>query len=94
MEMKAEEGQLSQGHCRSARRPTSYGEPAKVLHRARQVADPEKDQANDAPDNGACGLISDGGQHDGPSQDMAAHAENQEDDLSGAEELASKVGKA
>lgn len=73
---------------------TRNGEPRNVLKSPGQVEQPEKYHAHYAPDDRAGRTIGDGVHTDGPGQDMAAHDEDEKDQLRKGEQLISEPGTA
>lgn len=63
------------------------GEVGDLVERPRQGADDGDEEADDGKDNGAGAVCGDGVHHDGEGQDVRAHDEDEEEHLSGAEDL-------
>ena len=62
---------------------------ANILHRPWQREDETSDHPHQAEHNGATSVRGDGIHHDGKCEDVAAHGEDQEEDLGGPEDLSS-----
>ena len=68
-------------------RLTGDGQVGDLLQGPRQGKQQHHDHAHNGPDNRARSMPGHGIECDGPSEDVAAHQENEEDDLRRAEEL-------
>ncbi|KAH0357798.1 putative amino acid transporter, partial [Aureobasidium melanogenum] len=65
----------------------SNGHEGDVLHGSWNAEDHGNNHANDSENNGASSVVGKDVQHDGESQDVSGHDEDQEDDLSGFRDL-------
>lgn len=64
---------------------TGEGEPGNIFESPGDSADEADNHTDNVEDNGACSMASEGVQHHAEGQDMAAHDEDQEDQLESAE---------
>ena len=70
--------------------PTGNGKPRHIVQRTRQGQDQRDDQPNDAKHNGTGTMLSQDVKSDGKGEDMAGHEEDEEEQLSNAEQFATK----